>query len=169
LENVAASAIEPLGEYFTCDSGPNWSPDSQQFTLSFMVEPGEQPTIEDTSRCEIHLYDLQSKVFTRLTHNNFLEGDAAFSPDGKRLVLMSAEDGYNHLYIVDVNSGTRTLLTLQSFGYRPAWSPDGGLIAFMANHEQWNDDIYVIAPDGSGLRHITTSESPDDYPEWVWQ
>jgi Tol biopolymer transport system component len=59
------------------------------------------------------------------------------------------------------------LLTPESFGYRAAWSPDDRWIAFMSNHEEWNDDIYIIEPDGSNMQRLTTDPSVDDYPKWV--
>ena len=47
----------------------------------------------------------------------------------------------------------------------PAWSPDGGTIAFATN--RWGDlEIALIAPDGTGLRRFTDSPGLDDYPAW---
>jgi WD40 repeat protein len=167
LEEITSGSIQKLGEFAPCDYTVSWSPDSTTLATALLIDPGTQPTVQDYNRCEIHFYDLAIGVFTRITHNDFSEAAPAFSPDGSKLVLMSSEDGYNRLYILDLTTNQRTMLTHESFGYRPAWSPDGKWIAFMSNHVDWNDDIYIIAPDGTGLRRLTTDASVDDYPEWV--
>lgn len=53
-----------------------------------------------------------------------------------------------------------------------SWRPDGGEIAFASDHEMatsfYERDIYVIRPDGSGLRKLTnppTYDRLDDYPQ----
>jgi Tol biopolymer transport system component len=68
---------------------------------------------------------------------------------------------------MDLATQTRILLTPDSFGFRPAWSPDGQWIAFMSNHDHWNDNIYIIRPDATDLRQLTDSDAPEDYPEWL--
>jgi len=47
----------------------------------------------------------------------------------------------------------------------PAWSPDGDWIAFASNHEG-NYDIYLIRPDGSGLRRLTQSPEAELSVGW---
>lgn len=167
LEDTASGSIQKLGEFAPCDYTASWSPDSSKFATAFLVDPGPNPTIQDYNRCEIHFYEVAAGTFSRITDNEFSEAAPAFSPDASKLVFMSSEDGYNRLYILDLATKERTMLTRESFGYRPAWSPDGKWIAFMSNHVDWNDDIYIIAPDGTGLRRLTTDRGVDDFPEWV--
>ena len=50
--------------------------------------------------------------------------------------------------------------------YDPAWSPDGGTIAFVSN-ETGSDDIWVVRPDGSGQRNLTENHWEwDKHPSW---
>lgn len=167
LEDTASGSVQMLGEFAPCDYTVSWSPDSTTFATAFLINPSLPPTVQDYNRCEIHFYDIRSGVFNRITTNDFSEAAPAFSPDGKKLVFMASADGYSRLYILDLATNQRTMLTRESFGYRPAWSPDGKWIAFMSNHVDWNDDIYIIAPDGTGLRRLTTDSGVDDFPEWV--
>lgn len=44
----------------------------------------------------------------------------------------------------------------------PDWSPDGRLVAFASNRQ--GGGIYVVAPDGSGLRRVTATKG--DNPDW---
>jgi TolB protein len=52
---------------------------------------------------------------------------------------------------------------------RPAWSPDGKLIAFRAARRDENaGGIWIIGADGRGLRRLTDEEKADDaYPVWA--
>ena len=47
----------------------------------------------------------------------------------------------------------------------PAWSPDGGRIAFSS--DRFGDiEIFVVNLDGSNLTRLTTSTGNDVGPEW---
>jgi TolB protein len=51
----------------------------------------------------------------------------------------------------------------------PAWSPDGGLIAFSSDRsdpEQHENEIYVMSGSGADLRRITENEVWDLEPAW---
>ena len=47
----------------------------------------------------------------------------------------------------------------------PAWSPDGTRIAFTTNRNG-DEDIYSMAPDGSGATELTFSNAYDSDPAW---
>jgi Tol biopolymer transport system component len=49
----------------------------------------------------------------------------------------------------------------------PSWSQDGGLLAFYSKRDS-NAEIYVVRPDGSGLRRVTTTVDIDErMPRWL--
>ena len=93
-------------------------------------------------------------------------GNNAFpscSPDGKYLVFRSGRSGHKNLYILDAvngefDGGIRQLTDGPWIDTMPSWSPNGDLIAFSSNRHNPNDaekfSIYVIKPDGSGLKRI---------------
>ncbi|TKY69242.1 TolB protein [Spatholobus suberectus] len=97
-------------------------------------------------------------------------GNNAFpscSPDGKSIVFRSGRSGHKNLYIVDAvegefNGGLRRLTEGAWIDTMPCWSPKGDLIAFSSNrHDPGNSEvfgIYLVRPDGSGLRRVEVAE-----------
>ncbi len=81
----------------------------------------------------------------------------SFSPDGKRLAFVSNMTGVPQLWTVAAEGGWPTLLTPldDPVGF-VAWSPEGNSLAFtVAPGGGMNEQVYLIRPDGSGLRRIT--------------
>jgi TolB protein len=50
--------------------------------------------------------------------------------------------------------------------HRPVLSPDGRKIVFASQGDDPSDEIYVMNPDGTGLRRVTTSPGMDGDPSW---
>ena len=48
---------------------------------------------------------------------------------------------------------------------QPAWSPDGGRIAFASDRDE-NDEIYVMNADGAGQTRLTNTSSDEGLPAW---
>jgi dipeptidyl aminopeptidase/acylaminoacyl peptidase len=84
-------------------------------------------------------------------------GSPSLSPDGKRIAFTSNLTGFSQLWTVPTEGGWPTLLTafddpVGSVG----WSPDGKWLALsVAPGGGMNQQIYLIRPDGTGLRRIT--------------
>lgn len=101
-------------------------------------------------------------VFTRET----------YSPDRKRQAFVS--EGHNErlqIWILDLATGTRLAITRFTKGvaYDPAWSPDGGKIAFVAT-ETSGDEIYVYDLGAETIRRLTDSSELgqpwNKHPSW---
>ena len=86
------------------------------------------------------------------------------SPDGGLIVF----DLLGDLYTLPIAGGRATRLTEgMAHDATPRWSPDGAWIAFISDRDG-TDNLWLIAPDGSGLRKITTEVNHSlSSPEWT--
>ena len=88
--------------------------------------------------------------------------------------------GYANLWILDMATHKAVPLTSGQGGdFRPSWSPDGKWIAFSSDRDsdlptakgRWERlhlvDVYVVHPDGSGLRRISQHGNFCGGPRWT--
>jgi Tol biopolymer transport system component len=89
--------------------------------------------------------------------------EMAWSPDGSRVAYTDYRDGSDliALFVLEIATGNiRDLTHGLVEAVSPAWSPDGTEIAFTGVGGETGYEIYVVAPDGSGLRRVT--DRPDN-------
>jgi Tol biopolymer transport system component len=99
-------------------------------------------------------------------------GSEEADPD---LVVVSTRDRDYALYAVSTSGGGEQRLTDADvdpstpeglfFQTDPAWSPDGGTIAF-ASARAGTFDLYTMDADGSGTRPLTATSENDRQPTW---
>jgi TolB protein len=118
---------------------------------------------------------------TQLTTDPAYDDQAAFSPDGRRLAFVSTRGGgYADIWTLDIATMRAKALTSGPGGdYRPAWSPDGKWIAFSSSRGitapfsegRWERlqlaEIYLIRPDGSGMKKVTGTGGFCGSPKWM--
>lgn len=103
-----------------------------------------------TARPSDHLYvlDLASGAITQVTQGRYTESEAAWSPDGERLVFVSNREeepdaSYRtDLWVIDASGGEPRRLTASDYvKSAPQWSPDGEWIGYLSAV----DGVYGIA------------------------
>lgn len=167
---------------------PKWSPDGRY--LAFVATPA------GSDKGQIMLLDRRGGEARQLTTVTGDIGEYSWAPDGKRLAFGMVQgeaektpkpmviearhfkedaDGYlrsghaQHLYLIDVDSARLDALTTDpEFNEDlPAWSPDGGRIAFVRTRGKGADpdgrmDIEVMeARPGATVRNVSRPYAPN--------
>ena len=88
----------------------------------------------------------------------------AQAPGQAQIAFHSNRDGAYGIYVMDADGQNLRRLTHGSGDYCPAWSTDGGRIAF----GRWvrSSDIYVMGADGKNIHRLTDHPAYDSSPEW---
>jgi Tol biopolymer transport system component len=150
----------PLVGLGAIDYDPVWAPDGSSIVF----------TSDREGSADLFRVKPDGTGLERLTDSPAYDDQAAFSPDGKQIVFVTTRNGGTaDLWTMDLQTRKGKALTTGPGGdFRPAWSPDGKWIAFSSDRGstmpmgrgRWEHlqlaDIYLIHPDGTGLKRITT-------------
>jgi TolB protein len=141
------------------DYDPVWAPDGTSIVF----------TSDRNGSADLYRVKPDGTGLEQLTDSPAYDDQAAFSPDGKQLVFVTTRSGgTSDLWTLDLQTKRARALTSGPGGdFRPAWSPDGTWIVFSSDrgstmpfsHGRWEHlqivDLYVMHPDGTGLKRIT--------------
>ena len=170
IANADGSGEHPLLKSDAFDYNPAWSPGGDWIVF----------TSERAGSADLYRVKPDGSSLERITDDPAYDDQAAFSPDGKQVVFVSTRAGGRaNLWIVDVQTRKAHALTSGIGGdFRPQWSPDGKWIAFSSDRGstlpmakgRWEHlhivDLYLIHPNGSGLRRITRHGDFCGSPKW---
>ncbi|HEV2418128.1 MAG TPA: hypothetical protein VGX94_10005 [Terriglobia bacterium] len=171
ISNADGSGERPLTNAGTFDYDPSWSLRGDWIVF----------TSERAGSADLYRIHPDGSGLERLTDNPAYEDQAAFSPDGKQVVFVSTRvAGRANLWILDIATHKATRLTMGDGGdFRPSWSPDGKWIAFSSDRGsnlprakgRWEilqlADVYLIHPDGSGLKRVSGHGGFCGSPKWT--
>jgi Tol biopolymer transport system component len=160
VDGTHQRVLVPLG--FDNEGDPSWSRDGRW--LAFFGSNS------DTSW--IYIFSAHRHEITRTLKSRFGRSyQTAWSPAARRIAV--AEDGNYG----DVTRATIQIVTVATNKWKfvtkprrrrldsdPAWSPDGTTIAF-ARQYRGPQAVYLVRPDGSGLRRLTMGRSPSWSPD----
>jgi Tol biopolymer transport system component len=144
------AAADGRGEHPLLDSpgtdyDPVWAPDGRSIVF----------TSERNGSADLFRVKPDGTELTRLTDDPAYEDQAAFSPDSKQLVFVSTRDG-----------GLPNLWTIEWIAFS---SGRGNPLPFA--HGRWERlqvaDLFIVHPDGSGLRKLTKSGNFCGSPKWT--
>ena len=123
-----------------------------------------------TGTREIWLMDYDGFNQKQITISKALNLSPDLSPDGKKVVYTTyriATEGSGQVLVVYsiYDAKKYTFFSTGTLNSAPAWSPDGGRIAFTSNLNG-NAEIYVANADGKNHKQLTFHRGIDTSPAW---
>lgn len=143
-----------LGELSLVFLAAPWTPDGSALT----VVAGDYP------ESDIYRVPLDGAPSSPLVTGPGYDGTPAWSADG-RLAFVSDRAGSRDVWIREPDGTERRLTTSPGREDNPAWSPDGRWVAYEARVDE-DQDIYIMAADGSRKVRVTTEPARNAYPAW---
>lgn len=160
---------------------PQWSPDGA--SLVYAHQRNKTDAEGRAFQIDVERIELANGQFEILVEN---AQEPALSPNGRLLVFVDDPAIDQKLSVLDLETGEQTLLLDESDGLAvfrlPQFSPDGEWIAVLASGDGQTlssapdlpafarsngvQDIWLIRPDGNGLRRLTNLR--EDQPDIAW-
>jgi len=135
---------------------PNWYNDGSYFIINSQGLLYKVP-VEGGS------WDTLNTAF--LTNCN---NDHGISPDGNTLVISNNDSVGSRIYTMPLAGGTPRLITPKAPSYWHGWSPDGDTLAYVAQREEKDFNIYTITLDSLAEEQaITKGGGLDDGPDYT--
>jgi len=163
--NADGSGLAPLlpADSSIIDEFPDWSPDGTKIAFTSNRNPG--------AGSDIFVVNADGSGLRQVTTLGSDTNHPAWSPDGAKIAFDSNYDG-TVIHVRVINADGSGLVNLTSSGpeaegwpradykTRPAWSPDGTRIVFLAASQIW-----VMNADGSGKVRLVGSPASES-PTW---
>jgi Tol biopolymer transport system component len=112
----------------------------------------------------------------QVTSGGFDNGWATWSPDGTRLAFEStriapeANGDLKEIYVMRPDGTQITQVThIGGYSDEPSWAPDASLLAFASDGADYphSAGIYLVRPDGTGMRRILALPTDDPRARWL--
>jgi Tol biopolymer transport system component/imidazolonepropionase-like amidohydrolase len=97
----------------------------------------------------------------RLTQDEFVDTDPAWSPDGAQLAFSSDRDGSTDLWVRDLKSGVDRKIATRAMS--AAWAPDGRRIAFLDPESQ----LQIVDVASGLVRKVHDRLNEPGRPSWL--
>ena len=148
------------------DGAPTWSPDGTRIAFASTRD----------GNSDIYIMNADGSGVTRLTTDPADDGGPSWSPDGSMIAFDSDRSGSSQVWRTNVEAGNWGYNLTQLTEDHPlgrvnnflAWSPDGRWIAFEADRDRDDPEIYLAsAVDGSYQQRLTFTRALDEVPNWT--
>lgn len=163
------------------DGHPHWSADSTKIVFNSDRTSPEPDAAWSDRWHEIYTMNADGSDVTRHTNCRGVCTYPGISPDGQLLTFRKTTNtaGFNwslgqieknsEVFVMDLETGSETNLSNNAaFDGWPVFSPNGEWIAFASNRSgpALTGQVWIVRPDGSDLRQVTSGELGHAQPAW---
>ena len=125
---------------------------------------------------DVYLMDaIDGKIIKKLVEGNrtpdfeelnILTPGLGWSPDGDKIVLSAKSNGYDVVYIIDIEEEDTEILPIKMAGIKSVtWSPLGDQIAFIGQTNK-ESDVFIYDLETKEILNLTNDIFSDDDPAW---
>jgi TolB protein len=141
---------------------PNWSPDGR--LLAYCTDDDLAPPKKNAA--DIKVIDMATGTI-RVLITGGINTYPVWSPDGRQIAFRRmVGDTNSEVFVADRDGGNaRNLTNSPAFDGWPAWAPDGTQLAFASNRDG-PYQVYLMAPDGTGVRLVAPNAGRATSPKW---
>jgi TolB protein len=117
VQDVASGDRHAISNFPGVNGAPAWSPDDSQLALVLSKDGGNP---------QIYLLGVNGGLPQQMTHDNAINTEPSFSPDGKTLIFTSDRGGGPQIYQMNVAGGDIQRLTFKGgYNARASFAADG--------------------------------------------
>jgi len=157
MRDVAHQMADAIYEKITGVRGAFWT------RIAYITQTG----VGQNARYALIVADSDGHNPQTVVRSNEPLMSPAWSPDGRRVAYVSFESGNSAIYIQDITSGGRELVSsFRGINGAPAFSPDGRRLALSLSRSG-NPEIYVMDLGSKALTQVTNHFAIDTSPSWA--
>lgn len=132
-----------------------WFPDSNQLIY----------TSDQTGQPQLYTLKLDDTTPIRFTWENQKNQNATVSPDGKFIMMISTNQGIQHLTRYDIERQFYQTIATTFLDETPSLSPNGAMVIY-SSVKGYDNVLNLTSSDGNFKAQLPTNEGSAKFPAW---
>jgi TolB protein len=155
IMDLARKKLRRLVRHWAIETEPSWSPDGRK--LLFTSDRGGSPQIYQVAATGGNVQ--------RLTFENKYNARASYAPDGKSITLITRVGSQYRIGIMDLDTGSITVLTDGKLDESPSFAPNGSMIIYATRHGG-KGVLAAVSTDGRVKQRLALQSGDVRDPVW---
>ena len=155
IMDLARHKLRRVVRHWAIETEPSWSPDGKK--LLFTSDRGGSPQIYEVS--------VTGGDVKRLTFENKYNARASYAPDGKSITLITRVGSQYRIGVLDLGSGSITVLTDGRLDESPSFAPNGSMIIY-ATRYKGKGVLAAVSTDGRVKQRLALQSGDVRDPVW---